>query len=132
MDRRNLANGGSYFIFSFFICGECVLVSVSSALISLPIQAAGQVFQNILNLLNWDSSILYFSCFIFILNSFIFFALLQVASFRGSISSFQEQASSSRPKVSSVAVPVSLCQPFNLKMSLSGPLKVNSWLGEDC
>ncbi|KAL6349388.1 hypothetical protein AAG906_034045 [Vitis piasezkii] len=54
-----------------------------------------------------------------------------VASFRGSISSFQEQASSSRPKVSSVAVPVSLCQPFNLKMSLSGPLKVKYHLPEE-
>lgn len=45
MSPKNLVNGSSYFIFSFFICGECVLVSVSSASISLPIQAAGQVFQ---------------------------------------------------------------------------------------
>ncbi|KAH9718270.1 glutamine-dependent NAD(+) synthetase [Citrus sinensis] len=46
-----------------------------------------------------------------------------VAGFRGSISSFQEQASC-KTKISSVAVQYSLCQPFNLKMSLSGPLKI--------
>ncbi|XP_015574504.2 glutamine-dependent NAD(+) synthetase [Ricinus communis] len=47
-----------------------------------------------------------------------------VASLRGSISSFQEQASS-KSKVSSVAVPYNLCQPFNLQMSLSSPIKIN-------
>ncbi|KAH9719052.1 glutamine-dependent NAD(+) synthetase [Citrus sinensis] len=47
-----------------------------------------------------------------------------VAGFRGSISSFQEQASC-KTKISSVAVPYNLCQPFNLKMSLSSPLKIN-------
>ncbi|KAL0372927.1 UNVERIFIED_CONTAM: Glutamine-dependent NAD(+) synthetase [Sesamum calycinum] len=46
-----------------------------------------------------------------------------VASLRGSISSFQEQASC-KPKVSSVAVPYKLCQPFKLQMSLSSPLKI--------
>ncbi|KAK3024171.1 hypothetical protein RJ639_043748 [Escallonia herrerae] len=46
-----------------------------------------------------------------------------VASLRGSISSFQEQASS-KPKVPSLAVPYKLCQSFNLQMSLSGPLKI--------
>ncbi|KAH9775017.1 glutamine-dependent NAD(+) synthetase [Citrus sinensis] len=47
-----------------------------------------------------------------------------VAGFRGSISSFQEQASC-KTKIPSVAVPYNLCQPFNLKMSLSSPLKIN-------
>ncbi|KAG8382766.1 hypothetical protein BUALT_Bualt05G0111400 [Buddleja alternifolia] len=46
-----------------------------------------------------------------------------VASLRGSISSFQEQASC-KPKVSSVAVPYKLCQSFKLQMSLSSPLKI--------
>ncbi|XP_073020053.1 glutamine-dependent NAD(+) synthetase [Primulina eburnea] len=46
-----------------------------------------------------------------------------VASLRGSISSFQEQASC-KPKVSSVAVPFKLCQSFKLQMSLSSPLKI--------
>ncbi|CAA2993037.1 glutamine-dependent NAD(+) synthetase [Olea europaea subsp. europaea] len=46
-----------------------------------------------------------------------------VASLRGSISSFQEQASC-KPRVSSVAVPYKLCQSFNLQMSLSSPLKI--------
>ncbi|GLU06039.1 hypothetical protein SLE2022_231050 [Rubroshorea leprosula] len=46
-----------------------------------------------------------------------------VASLRGSISSFQEQASC-KTIVSSVAVPYNLCQPFNLKMSLSSPLEI--------
>ncbi|KAK3030637.1 hypothetical protein RJ639_035841 [Escallonia herrerae] len=46
-----------------------------------------------------------------------------VASLRGSISSFQEQASS-KPKVPSLAVPYKLCQSFNLQMSLSSPLKI--------
>ncbi|KAM7250033.1 hypothetical protein ACFE04_021916 [Oxalis oulophora] len=45
-----------------------------------------------------------------------------VASLRGSISSFQEQASC-KTRVPSVAVPHSLCQPFNLKVTLSSPLK---------
>lgn len=46
-----------------------------------------------------------------------------VASLRGSISSFQEQASC-KPEVSSVAVPFKLCQSFKLQMSLSSPLKI--------
>ncbi|KAF5197498.1 Glutamine-dependent NAD(+) synthetase, partial [Thalictrum thalictroides] len=46
-----------------------------------------------------------------------------VASLRGSISSFQEQASC-KSKVSSVEVPYKLCQSFNLQMSLSSPLKI--------
>ncbi|KAG8383558.1 hypothetical protein BUALT_Bualt04G0026100 [Buddleja alternifolia] len=46
-----------------------------------------------------------------------------VASLRGSISSFQEQASC-KPKVSSVSLPYKLCQSFNLRMPLSTPLKV--------
>ncbi|KAI3766508.1 hypothetical protein L2E82_16571 [Cichorium intybus] len=45
-----------------------------------------------------------------------------VGSLRGSISSFQEQASCKR-FVSFVDVPYKLCQPFNLQMSLSSPLK---------
>lgn len=50
--------------------------------------------------------------------------MYQVASLRSSISSFQEQASC-KAKVSKVFVPYKLCQPFNLQMSLSSPLKVN-------
>lgn len=46
-----------------------------------------------------------------------------VASYRGSISSFQEQASA-KPKVPSVAAPYNLCQSFHLRMCLSGPLKI--------
>ncbi|KAG8373105.1 hypothetical protein BUALT_Bualt12G0136000 [Buddleja alternifolia] len=46
-----------------------------------------------------------------------------VASLRGSISSFQEQASCKR-KVSSVAVHYKLCKSFKLQMSLSSPLKI--------
>ncbi|XP_058225335.1 glutamine-dependent NAD(+) synthetase isoform X2 [Rhododendron vialii] len=46
-----------------------------------------------------------------------------VASLRGSISSFQEQASCN-PKVPSVATPYKLCQPFNLQMPLSSPLEI--------
>jgi NAD+ synthase (glutamine-hydrolysing) len=46
-----------------------------------------------------------------------------VASLRGSISSFQEQASN-KPKVSAVAVPYKLCQSFTLQMSLSSPIKI--------
>ncbi|PPD86656.1 hypothetical protein GOBAR_DD16412 [Gossypium barbadense] len=46
-----------------------------------------------------------------------------VASLRGSISSFQEQASC-KTKVSSVAVPYNICKPFNLKMLLSSPQKI--------
>ncbi|KZV40925.1 glutamine-dependent NAD(+) synthetase [Dorcoceras hygrometricum] len=46
-----------------------------------------------------------------------------VASLRGSISSFQEQASC-KSKVSSVAVPVSLCQSFKLQISPSSPRKI--------
>ncbi|KAF5181473.1 Glutamine-dependent NAD(+) synthetase, partial [Thalictrum thalictroides] len=46
-----------------------------------------------------------------------------VASLRGSISSFQEQASC-KSKVLSVVVPYKLCQSFNLQMSLSSPLKI--------
>ncbi|KAG6791569.1 hypothetical protein POTOM_000692 [Populus tomentosa] len=49
-----------------------------------------------------------------------------VASLRGSISSFQEQASY-KNTVSSVLVPYKLCQPFSMQMSLSSPLKVSSW-----
>ncbi|CAI0408812.1 unnamed protein product [Linum tenue] len=47
-----------------------------------------------------------------------------VASLRGSTSSFQEQASC-KTSVPSVAAPYSLCQPFNLKMTLSSPMKIN-------
>lgn len=46
-----------------------------------------------------------------------------VGSLRGSISSFQEQASC-KNRVSAVAVPFKLCQHFNLKMSLSSPQKI--------
>ncbi|KAG5041561.1 hypothetical protein JHK85_014037 [Glycine max] len=46
-----------------------------------------------------------------------------VASLRGSLSSFQEQASC-KTKVPSVEVPYSLCLPFNLKTRLSLPLKI--------
>ncbi|CAJ1937208.1 unnamed protein product [Sphenostylis stenocarpa] len=46
-----------------------------------------------------------------------------VASLRGSLSSFQEQASC-KTKVPSVEVPYSLCLPFNLKICLSLPLKI--------
>ncbi|KAF8028051.1 hypothetical protein BT93_E0843 [Corymbia citriodora subsp. variegata] len=46
-----------------------------------------------------------------------------VASFRGSISSFQEQASA-KTKVPSVAAPYNLCQSFHLQMCLSGPLEI--------
>ncbi|KAL3645527.1 hypothetical protein CASFOL_010707 [Castilleja foliolosa] len=46
-----------------------------------------------------------------------------VASFRGSISSFQEQASC-KPKVPSVSVTYKLCESFNLQMLLSSPLKI--------
>ncbi|KAK7399074.1 hypothetical protein VNO78_10249 [Psophocarpus tetragonolobus] len=46
-----------------------------------------------------------------------------VASLRGSLSSFQEQASC-KTKVHSVEVPYSLCLPFNLKLRLSLPLKI--------
>ncbi|CDY72048.1 BnaC06g41720D, partial [Brassica napus] len=47
----------------------------------------------------------------------------KVASLRGSISSFQEQASC-KVKVSSVYVPYKLTQSFNLKMTLSSPKKI--------
>ncbi|PWA88808.1 glutamine-dependent NAD(+) synthetase [Artemisia annua] len=47
-----------------------------------------------------------------------------VASLRGSISSFQEQAGS-KQHVSSVNVPYKLCKPFNLQMSLSSPQKLD-------
>ncbi|KAK4488765.1 hypothetical protein RD792_004550 [Penstemon davidsonii] len=47
-----------------------------------------------------------------------------VASLRGSISSFQEQASC-KTKVSSVAVPYKLCQSFKLHRPLSSPLKIH-------
>lgn len=46
-----------------------------------------------------------------------------VASLRGSISSFQEQASC-KNKISSVSVPYKLCQSFKLQVSLSSPLKI--------
>ncbi|KAF8380004.1 hypothetical protein HHK36_027473 [Tetracentron sinense] len=46
-----------------------------------------------------------------------------VASLRGSISSFQEQASC-KAKVSSVSAPYKLCQSFNLQISLSNPLEI--------
>ncbi|OIW09899.1 hypothetical protein TanjilG_32048 [Lupinus angustifolius] len=46
-----------------------------------------------------------------------------VSSLRGSVSSFQEQASC-KTKVPSVEVPYSLCQHFNLKTRLSIPLKI--------
>ncbi|XWS48771.1 hypothetical protein CRYUN_Cryun13aG0104800 [Craigia yunnanensis] len=46
-----------------------------------------------------------------------------VASLRGSISSFQEQASC-KTSVSSVAVPYNICRPFNPKMLLSSPQKI--------
>ncbi|XAR55171.1 NAD(+) synthase (glutamine-hydrolyzing) [Bertholletia excelsa] len=47
-----------------------------------------------------------------------------VASLRGSISSFQEQASC-KSEAPSVVVPYKLCQAFNLKMSLSSPIKIS-------
>ncbi|XP_047341843.1 glutamine-dependent NAD(+) synthetase isoform X2 [Impatiens glandulifera] len=46
-----------------------------------------------------------------------------VSSLRGSISSFQEQASD-KPHISSVVVHHKLCQSFNLRASLSSPLKI--------
>ncbi|KAK6947955.1 NAD/GMP synthase [Dillenia turbinata] len=46
-----------------------------------------------------------------------------VASHRGYISSFQEQASC-KPKVLSVLVPFKLCQSFHLQMSLSSPIEI--------
>ncbi|XP_010245173.1 PREDICTED: glutamine-dependent NAD(+) synthetase isoform X2 [Nelumbo nucifera] len=46
-----------------------------------------------------------------------------VASLRGSISSFQEQASC-KSKVLSVEAPYKLCQSFTPQMSLSSPLKI--------
>ncbi|KAG6419379.1 hypothetical protein SASPL_121599 [Salvia splendens] len=46
-----------------------------------------------------------------------------VASLRGSISSFQEQASC-KPKVSSIEVPYRLCESFTLQMLLSSPLEI--------
>ncbi|KAK6263298.1 hypothetical protein QUC31_009114 [Theobroma cacao] len=46
-----------------------------------------------------------------------------VASLRGSISSFQEQASC-KNRVSSVTVPYNICRPFDLKMLLSSPQKI--------
>ncbi|PNY08098.1 glutamine-dependent NAD(+) synthetase-like protein, partial [Trifolium pratense] len=46
-----------------------------------------------------------------------------VASLRGSLSSFQEQASC-KANVPSVDVPSSLCLPFDLKIRLSFPLKI--------
>ncbi|KAL7111127.1 hypothetical protein ACP275_05G068500 [Erythranthe tilingii] len=46
-----------------------------------------------------------------------------VASLRGSISSFQEQASC-KPKVPAVSVPYKLCESFKLQMLLSSPLKI--------
>lgn len=46
-----------------------------------------------------------------------------VASLRGSISSFQEQASC-KNEISAVSVPFKLCQSFKLQMSLSSPLKI--------
>ncbi|XP_074307630.1 glutamine-dependent NAD(+) synthetase-like [Silene latifolia] len=46
-----------------------------------------------------------------------------VASLRGSISSFQEQASC-KTKVPFVSVPVELCRSFHLKEPLSSPLKI--------
>ncbi|KAJ4840935.1 hypothetical protein Tsubulata_001148 [Turnera subulata] len=46
-----------------------------------------------------------------------------VSSMRGSISSFQEQASH-QARVPSVMAPYKLCQPFNSQMSLSSPLEI--------
>ncbi|XP_028774677.1 glutamine-dependent NAD(+) synthetase [Neltuma alba] len=46
-----------------------------------------------------------------------------VASLRGSISTFQEQASC-KTRVPSVAVAYNLCRPFNLKVTLSIPHKI--------
>ncbi|KAL6521460.1 hypothetical protein OROGR_018029 [Orobanche gracilis] len=45
-----------------------------------------------------------------------------VASLRGSMSSFQEQASC-KTRVSSLKAPYSLCEPFNLQIPLSSPLE---------
>ncbi|XP_038875302.1 glutamine-dependent NAD(+) synthetase isoform X2 [Benincasa hispida] len=53
-----------------------------------------------------------------------------VASLRGSISSFQEQASY-KTKVPSVAAPYSLCQSFDLKISLSSPLEIKYHCAEE-
>ncbi|XP_050228166.1 glutamine-dependent NAD(+) synthetase [Mercurialis annua] len=53
-----------------------------------------------------------------------------VASLRGSISSFQEQASS-KSSVKSVAVPYNLCQTFDLQRPLSSPIKINYHLPEE-
>ncbi|XP_052209726.1 glutamine-dependent NAD(+) synthetase isoform X3 [Diospyros lotus] len=53
-----------------------------------------------------------------------------VASLRGSISSFQEQASC-KSKAPSVASPYKLCQGFNLQMSLSSPFKIRYHLPEE-
>ncbi|KAI3972561.1 hypothetical protein MKX01_019219 [Papaver californicum] len=46
-----------------------------------------------------------------------------VASLRGSISSFQEQASC-KTKVSSITAPYKLCRSFNPRLVLSSPLKI--------
>ncbi|CAA0840898.1 Glutamine-dependent NAD(+) synthetase [Striga hermonthica] len=53
-----------------------------------------------------------------------------VASFRGSISSFQEQASCKR-EVPSILVPHKLCESFKLQMLLSSPIKVHYHLPEE-
>ncbi|KAL0542350.1 hypothetical protein IC582_022455 [Cucumis melo] len=53
-----------------------------------------------------------------------------VASLRGSISSFQEQASY-KTTVPSLAVPYSLCESFNLKISLSSPREIKYHCAEE-
>ncbi|MCI28439.1 glutamine-dependent NAD(+) synthetase-like, partial [Trifolium medium] len=54
-----------------------------------------------------------------------------VASLRGSLSSFQEQASC-KAKVPSVDVPYSLCLPFDLKnIRLSVPLQTDNKLNSE-
>ncbi|KAK1258142.1 hypothetical protein QJS04_geneDACA021669 [Acorus gramineus] len=53
-----------------------------------------------------------------------------VSSYRGSISSFREQASR-KSKISFVKVPHKLCQTFNLRMSPSSPVKIRYHVPEE-
>ncbi|GAB4834612.1 hypothetical protein Ancab_032875 [Ancistrocladus abbreviatus] len=53
-----------------------------------------------------------------------------VASLRGSISSFQEQASCEK-RVPSITVPYKLCKPFHLQEPISPPLKIKYHVPEE-
>ncbi|KAF2313491.1 hypothetical protein GH714_011245 [Hevea brasiliensis] len=52
-----------------------------------------------------------------------------VAARRGSTSVFQQE--NGRTRISSVAVPYKLCQPFNLQMPISSPIKINLYSSEE-